>query len=92
MIWKRCTRGYLSPQWNHRSKGSKRDVHILKERELVRMADDSMKECEYKIGRVIHVFIGDDGVVRSASQNDALRIQQNGSENGVSILRRRFPD
>ena len=86
-IWKRCTREYLSPQWNHRSKGSKGDVEILKERELVWMADDSIKGCEYKMGRVIQVFIGDDGVVRSASQKDTWRIQQNRSEIGVSILR-----
>ena len=30
------------------------------------MVDDSVKRCEYKIGRVIKVFKGNDGVVRSA--------------------------
>ena len=30
------------------------------------MVDDSMKRCEYKMGRVIKVFKGDDGFVRSA--------------------------
>ena len=30
------------------------------------MVDDSVKPCEYKMGRVINVFKGDDGVVRSA--------------------------
>ena len=29
------------------------------------MVDDSVKQCEYKMGRVIKVFKGDDGVVRS---------------------------
>ena len=30
------------------------------------IVDDSVKRCEYKMGRVIKVFKGDDGVVRSA--------------------------
>ena len=36
------------------------------EKELVWMVDDSVKRCECKMGRVIKVFKGDDGVVRSA--------------------------
>ena len=40
------------------------DVRILKE--LVWMVDDSVKRCEYRNGRVIQVFEGDDCVVRSA--------------------------
>ena len=65
MIWKRWTREYL-PQWNQRSKWSKEHVRNLKERELVWMVDDSVKRCENKMGRVIKIFKGDDGVVRSA--------------------------
>ena len=65
MIWKRWTRQYL-PQWNQRSKWSKEHLRHLKERELVWMVDYSVKRCEYKMGRVIKVFKGDDGVVRSS--------------------------
>ena len=65
MIWKRWTREYL-PQWSQRSKRSKEHLRNLKKRELVWMVDDSVKRCEYKMGRVIKVFKGDDGVVRSA--------------------------
>ena len=65
MIWKRWTREYL-PQWNQRSKWSKKHVRNLKEGELVWMVDESVKRCEYKMGRVIQVFKGNDGVVRSA--------------------------
>ena len=58
MIWKRWTREYL-PQWNQRSKWSKEHVRNLNERKLVWMVDDSVKRCEYKMGRVIKVFKGD---------------------------------
>ena len=47
-------------------KVSEENVRNLKESELVWMVDDSVKWCEYKMGRVIKVFKGDDGVVRSA--------------------------
>ena len=65
MIWKRWTREYL-PQWNQRSKWSKENVRNLKEGELVWLVDDSVKRCEYKFGRIIEIFTGNDGVVRSA--------------------------
>ena len=65
MIWKRGIREYL-PQWNHRSKWSKEHVRNLKEGELVWLVDDSVKRCEYKFGRIIEIFTGNDGVVRSA--------------------------
>ena len=65
MIWKRWTREYL-PQWNQRSKWSKEHVRNLKEGELVWLVEDSMKRCEYKLGRIIEIFTGNDGVVRSA--------------------------
>ena len=38
----------------------------LKEGELVWLVDDSVKLCEYKLGRNIEIFTGNDGVVRSA--------------------------
>ena len=63
MIWKRWTRKYL-PQWNQRSKWSKEHVRNLKEGELVWLVDDS--RCDYKLGRIIEIFTGNDGVVRSA--------------------------
>ena len=65
MIWKRWTREYL-PQWNQRSKWSKEHVRNSKEGELFWLVDDSVKRCEYKIGRIIEIFTGNDGVVRSA--------------------------
>ena len=65
MIWKRWTREYL-PQWNKRSKWSKEVVRDLKEGELVLLVDYPVKRCEYKLGRIIEIFTGKDGVVRSA--------------------------
>ena len=38
----------------------------LKEGELVWLVDDSVKRSEYKLGRIIEIFTGNDGVVRSA--------------------------
>ena len=64
-IWKRCTREDL-PQWNKTSKWSKEHVQNLKEGELVRPIDYSEKRCEYKMGRTIEIFTGNDCVVRSA--------------------------
>ena len=65
IIWKRWTRENL-PQWNQRSKWSKEHVRNLKEGELVWLVDDSVKGCEYKLGRIVEIFTGNDGVVRSA--------------------------
>ena len=65
MIWKRWTREYL-PQWNQRSKWSNEHVRNLKEGELEWLVDDSVKCCEYKLGRIFEIFNGNDGVVRSA--------------------------
>ena len=55
MIWKRWTREYLQ-QWNQRSKLSKEHVRNLKEGELVWLVDDTVKHCEYKLGRIIEIF------------------------------------
>ena len=65
MISKRWTPKYL-PQWNQRSKWSKEHVRNLKEGELVWLVKDSVKRCGYKLGRIIEIFTGKDGVVRSA--------------------------
>ena len=63
MIWKRWTREYL-PQMNQRSKWSKEYVRNLKEGELLWLVDEY--RCDYKFGRIIEIFTGNDGVVRSA--------------------------
>ena len=65
LIWKRCNSEYL-PQWNQRSKWSKEHVQNQKKGELVWLVDDSVKNCEYKLGRIVEIFTGNDGVVRSA--------------------------
>ena len=65
MIWKRWTREYLPP-WNQSSKWSKEHVRNLKDGELVWIVDDSVKRCECKLGRIIEIFTGNVGVVRSA--------------------------
>ena len=38
----------------------------LRECELLWLVDDSLKPCEYKLGQIIEIFTGNDGVVRSA--------------------------
>ena len=65
MICKKWTREYL-PQWNQRSKWSKKHVRNLKEDELVLLVDDCVKRCENKLGQIIGIFTGNDGVARSA--------------------------
>ena len=64
-IWKRWTREYF-PQWNQRLKWTKEHAQNLKEIELDWLADDSVKRCEYKIGRLIDFFTDNDGVFRSS--------------------------
>ena len=63
MIWKRWTREYL-PQGDQRLKWSKEHVRNLKVGEFAWLVD--VKRCEYKLGRIIEIFTGNDGVVRSA--------------------------
>ena len=65
MIWKSWTCEYL-PHWNQRSKWSKEHARNLKEGELVWLVDDCVKGCEYKLGRIVEIITGNDGVVRSA--------------------------
>ena len=65
MIWKRWNRENL-PQWNQSSKWSKEHVQNLKEGELMWLVDDSMKRCEYQLGRIFEIFTGKNIVVRSA--------------------------
>ena len=65
MIWKKWTRESL-PQCNERSKWSKEHVRNLKTGELVWLVDDSVKQCEYKLGRIFEIYSGKDCFVRSA--------------------------
>ena len=65
MIWNRWTGEYL-PQWNQRSKWSKEILRNLKKGDLLWLVDDSVKRCEYKLGRLLKIYSGDNGVVRSA--------------------------
>ena len=37
----------------------------LKQGELVWLVEDSVKRCDYKFGRIIEIFTGNDGVVRA---------------------------
>ena len=65
MIWHEWTREY-PPQLNQRLKLSKEHVRSLKEGEYIWLVDDSVKRCEYKLGRIIKICSGKDSVVRSA--------------------------
>ena len=38
----------------------------MKEGEFVWLVVDSVKRCEYKLGKILDIFTGNDGVVRSA--------------------------
>ena len=64
MIWKRWTNEYI-PQCNIRCKWN-RSSRNLKVGELVWLVDDQLKRCYYRMARVIEVYPGGDGVVRSA--------------------------
>ena len=64
MIWSRWMKEYL-PTLNKRTKWIKED-HNLEVGELVWLLEPSSKRSQYPLGRVIEVFAGDDGIVRSA--------------------------
>ena len=64
MIWSRWDREYL-PQWNERSKWNK-EVRQLEVNDLVWIVDENVKRAHYKMGRVLEVYHGSDGRVRSA--------------------------
>ena len=65
MLWSRWTRDYL-PQWNERSKWNKEEVRQLEVTDLVWIVDENVKRAHYKMGRVLEVYHGSDGRVRSA--------------------------
>ena len=65
MIWSRWNKEYL-PQWNERSKWNKEEVRQLEVNDLVWIVDEHVKRAHYKMGRVLEVYHGSDGRVRSA--------------------------
>ena len=65
MISSRWKREYL-PQWNERSKWNKEEVRQLEVNDFVCMVDENVKRAHYKMGRVLEVYHGSDGRVRSA--------------------------
>ena len=65
MIWSRWNREYL-PQWNERSKWNKEEVRQLEVNDLVWIVDENVKRAHYKMGRLLEVYHGSDGRVRSA--------------------------
>ena len=65
MIWKRWTNEYL-PQCNVRSKWHKPEHRDLKVGDLVWLVDESIKKTFFQMARVLEVYPGSDGVVRSA--------------------------
>ena len=64
----------------------------LKEGELVWLVDESVKRCENKLGRIIEIFTGNDGVEISESQNGTSRAKPASREVSASILRWCFRD
>ena len=65
MIWKRWAHDYL-PKWNVRPKWGSNDGRALQVGDLVWVIDESVKRCKNQMARVLDVFPGSDGVVRSA--------------------------
>ena len=64
MIWKRWVKEYL-PQINVRAQWNKQQANI-ENGDLVWLIDDNIKRGHYKMARVMQVYPGKDGVVRSA--------------------------
>ena len=65
MIWKQWTNEYL-PQWNSRSKWYSKQEKNLSAGDLVWLVEDNMKRSHYQMARIIEVYPGKDGYVRSA--------------------------
>ena len=65
MIWSRWNREYL-PQWNERFKWNKEEVRQLEVNDLVWIVVENVKGARYKMGRVLEVYHGSVGRVRSA--------------------------
>ena len=70
MIWNRWSKQYL-PKWNLRSKWATDDERVLEVGDLVWLIDESVGRHENKMARVMEVYPGADGVIRSTSINTA---------------------
>ena len=75
MIWNRRSKKYLL-KWNVRSKWATDDERVLKAGDLVWLIDESVRRHEIKMSRVIEVFPGSDGIIRSASIRTADGVLQ----------------
>ena len=64
MIWSRWAETY-NPKWNATSKWATDDERVLEVGDLVWLLDESVRQHENKMARVIEVFPGADGVIRS---------------------------
>ena len=64
MIWQRWVRDYL-PQNNVRSQWKKSQTTI-EVRDLIWLIEDNVKQSQYRIARIVKIYPGNDGVVRSA--------------------------
>ena len=65
MIWSGWNRKYL-PQWKESSKWNKEEVRQLEDNDLVCIVDENVKRAHHKMGRVLEVYHGSGGRVRSA--------------------------
>ena len=65
LIWNRFRKEYL-PLLNSRSKWQASASKTLAEGDLVWLIEDSDKRGHYNLGRVLEVFPGADGVIRSS--------------------------
>ena len=61
-IWRQWLKEYI-PQLNIRSKWTESETQNLKKDDLVWIIDDQAKRCDYKMGRVLEVYPGSDGIV-----------------------------
>ena len=64
MIWQRWVGKYLS-QKNFRSQCNKSQTKI-ENRDLVWLNEDNVKRSQYRMARIVEIYPGKDGVVRSA--------------------------
>ena len=72
MIWSRWAEEYL-PKWNVRSKWATNDERVLNIGELIWLIEESVRH-ENKMARVLEVFPGADGVIRSTAIKTAYGV------------------
>ena len=70
----------------------KEEVRQLEVNDLVWIVDENVKRAHYKMGRVLEVFHGSDGRVRSALvKTEDGKLKKTSSETGTHVLRKCFP-